>query len=233
MGQVRDGVLWILASFSLPIVIFSGIRAIANSWDSHQLASYHRSSASSEVSCQTLIADPNPPLNIRSSPVVADDNKIASLPNGTTLSIVDEQDGWLRINSPLQGWVYKDLTVTSCVRPDEPSSAQMPLPQAGQTEQGHQLLAIAMEQYQSGKFDGAIALAKTISPQSPAHRPAQRFIQQSQQDWQNAEAKYYVAQKALRDGRHQDVINEVAGYPDIRYWREKMTVIVQQAIAQD
>ncbi len=223
---------WILASFSLPIALTIWVYAmehpvIPRAW----LFRRHPSSAG-QVNCQTLIADPQPPLNIRSSPVVASDNKIASLPNGTTLAVVDEQNGWLRINSPLQGWVYKELTVTSCA-PTATALKGTPTSSLSPVEQGHQLLAIATEQYQSGRLEGAIALAQTISPQSPTYSSAQLLVQQWQQDWHTAEAKYYIAQKALRDQRWRDVMEQVAGYPDIRYWREKLTALVQQAIAQE
>lgn len=224
--------VWILASFSLPIAIALWMYTMDHPIVPRSWALRRHPPSGGQVNCQTLIADPHPPLNIRSSPVVANDNKIASLPNGTTLAIVDEQNGWLRISSPLQGWVFKELTVTSCaptatVAPGTPTSPLSPV------EQGHQLLAIATDQYQSGKLAGAIALAQTVSPQSPAYAAAQRFVQQWQQDWQTAEAKYYIAQKALRDERWQDVMAQVAGYPDIRYWREKLTALVQQAIAQE
>jgi hypothetical protein len=228
MEQVWRAALWILASFSLPIGIAIWVYAMEESAVSRQWALRRNPSNLGQVNCQTLIADPHPPLNIRSSPVVAADNKIASLPNGTTLTIVDEQNGWLRISSPLQGWVYKELTVTSCAQSQDTQAKSSVSP----VDQGHQLLAIATEQYQSGKLDRAIALARTVAPESSAYQIARLFAPRWQQDWQTAEARYYMAQKALRDGRWQDVMNQVSGYPDIRYWREKLSLVVQQAIAQ-
>lgn len=234
MAQVWQTTLWILASFSVPVVIAMVLNAVMHSVKSHPSIVQNGAVEPGQVNCQTLIADPNPPLNIRSSPVAAEDNKIATLPNGTTLTIVDEQNGWLRINSPLQGWVYKELTVTSCIRPNELlAQGSAGTPATAEGEQGHQLLAIATEQYQSGRLDGAIALVQTVSPRSPAYPSAQHFIKQWQQDWHNAESRYYVAQKALRDGRWQDVLNQVGGYPANRYWRERLAVVVQQAIQQD
>lgn len=232
MEQVWRASLWIFASFSLPIAIAIWIYSMEHPAVPHRWALRRNPSALGQVNCHTLIADPQPPLNIRSSPVVADDNKIASLPNGTTLAVVDEQNGWLRISSPLQGWVYKELTVTSCAQPQDALAKSPGSNSLSPVDQGHQLLAIATEQYQSGKLDGAIALAKTIAPQSSAYQTAQSLVQRWQQDWQTAEAKYYIAQKALRDERWQDVMSQVSGYPDIRYWREKLSLVVQRAIAR-
>lgn len=227
-GQVM---LWILASFSLPLAIAVFTDRLATSSNAMRLGIMASSTDQTQLSCQTIIADPNPPLNVRSSPIVAPDNKLASLPNGTPLSIVDEQQGWLRISSPLQGWVYKELTVTTCTNPSIASTVPTPRVQ-GQKDEGPQLLAIATEQYQSGNVGGAIALLKTVTPQSASHTAAQLLTRQWQQDWSQAEADYYTAQKALRDRRWQDVLRQVNGYPDIRYWREKLAPIVQQALKE-
>lgn len=231
MEKFGQAMFWILASFSLPLAIAVFTDRLATSSNAMRLGMVAGSTNQTQLNCQTIIADPNPPLNVRSSPVVAPDNKLASLPNGTPLSIVDEQQGWLRISSPLQGWVYKELTVTTCTNPSVTAATPAPRIQ-GQKDEGPQLLAIATEQYQSGNLKGAIALLKTISPQSASHTAAQLFVRQWQQDWSQAESDYYTAQKALRDRRWQDVLKQVNGYPDIRYWREKLAPIVQQALKE-
>lgn len=232
MGQAWHVALWILASFFCPIALSALIRAVSSPSVSHPLVAHLATTDEPSIECQTLIADPNPPLNVRSSPMVLPDNKVASLPNGTRLSIVNEQEGWLQISDPLQGWVYKELTVTTCTRPNEPTTALLPLSTAA-IEKDHRLLAIATEQYQSGKLDGAIALAATVPAHSAAYDSARLLIRQWQHDWQHAEAKYYTAQRALHDRRWQDVLSQINGYPAIRYWREKLAIIVRQAIEQD
>ena len=223
--------LWLLASFSLPIalaVFTDRLALFSQAWRS-QLAANSTDAAPSN--CQTLIADPNPPLNVRSSPGVAPDNKVATLPNGTNLSVTDEQEGWLRIDSPLQGWVYKELTVTSCLNSSELTTQSL-FSSPAQRDDGAKLLAIATAQYQAGKLNGAIALMKTIPPGSVAHAPAKLLMPQWQRDWSRAEAEYYIAQTALREQRWQDVLQIVNSYPDIRFWRQKLAPIVQQAIQQ-
>ncbi|MDX2231208.1 MAG: SH3 domain-containing protein [Leptolyngbyaceae cyanobacterium bins.349] len=233
MEQIWQAALWLSASFSFPFAIASLTdRVLSSTLDSHWMAT-QSTLETSTPRCQTLIADPNPPLNVRSSPIVALDNRLASLPNGTTLAVVDEQDGWLRINSPIQGWVYKELTVTTCANAAKTATVNHPIPiNLPPQNQDYQLIAIATEQYHSGNLKGAIALTKTVSPQTAAYPNAQRLAYQWQLDWNRAESDYYVAQKALRDGRWQDVLNQVNGYPDIRYWREKLALLVQQATTQ-
>lgn len=61
-----------------------------------------------------VIADPEPPLNVRSSPEVKEGNIVGQLNNNTFVSVADEQNGWLRISSPVAGWVAKNRTENSC-----------------------------------------------------------------------------------------------------------------------
>ena len=68
--------------------------------------------------CHTIATDPNPPLNVRSSPVVAADNIVGNLKNGAELAVINENQGWLQLSAPIQGWVYEPLTVTTC-NPDQ------------------------------------------------------------------------------------------------------------------
>lgn len=226
-GAKWPSALWILGSFALPIAIASCIYA------SITALRLVRSSTTADApfACQTIIADPNPPLNVRSSPVVANNNRITSLPNGTLLTIADENAGWLKIDSPVQGWVYKELTVTSC----SDTSTANHLPQGNRTQiapdvNGTQLLAIAMEQYQAGNLNGAIALAQSITKESKAYQAAQLAIHQWPQQWHTAEAQYYAAQKAVRDGEWAIAIQVTHDYPEIRYWKEKLAPLVQRAI---
>ncbi len=236
MRQLGQVVLWLLASFTLPIAIAVMTDQLVVATRALRFSLEHSpgtlATHPQDFTCQTIVADPNPPLNVRSSPIVAPDNKLATLPNGTAILVVDEQDGWLRINTPLQGWVYKELTVTSCMRPTDVLTSQAQATPTGPQDEGAQLLAIATEQYQSGNLNGAVTLIKTIPAVSASHLPAQLLLRQWQQDWQEAEANFYAAQKAFREKRWQDVLHQVQGYPDIRYWRERLAPLVQQAMKQ-
>lgn len=229
MNQRFKPYFWIFASFLFPISVSYGI---VQSRYSSRSATFV-SSAATASPCQTIIADPKPPTNIRSSPIVAPDNTLGQLSNGTLLKVVDKHKNWLKITHPIQGWVYKELTVTSCNDFIEATpistSATIDLTSA---EQGARLLEIAQDQYQAGNLNGAIALAKTVSPNSPVYQTANQSVMQWQRDWERAESEYYNAQKSLREGRWEEVINKVNGYPDIRYWKEKLALVVQQATQQ-
>ncbi|MGE5657332.1 MAG: SH3 domain-containing protein [Actinomycetota bacterium] len=61
-----------------------------------------------------VVVDPNPPLNVRSAPKVADSNVVGQLKNDTFVAVAEEQDGWLRITDPVAGWIAKNRTNSSC-----------------------------------------------------------------------------------------------------------------------
>lgn len=63
---------------------------------------------------QAVVADPDPPLNVRSSPGVTNNNQVTTLNNGTWLSVVGEENGWFKITEPVAGWVSKNRTKSSC-----------------------------------------------------------------------------------------------------------------------
>jgi hypothetical protein len=213
----------LLASFMLPIAIVVAVKA----WVHLPRPTSTAPVASQSGDCQTIIADPKPPVNVRSSPVVANDNIMGRLPNGVSLIITDENEGWLKISSPVQGWVYKELTVTSCGSFNSTGTSAQP-----SSDPGTRLMAIATQQYQAGNIQGAIALAKTVPADSPVYPLAMGAASQWQTDWNRAESEYYSAQKALRDGNWEDVLSRVENYPNIRFWKEKLAGLVKQAIAQ-
>ncbi len=180
--------------------------------------------------CNTIATDPSPPLNVRSSPVVAPDNVVGTVRNGTRLSVVDQNEGWLRINQPLEGWVYQNLTVTSCISAKEAAIAASDT--VSTADNGLTILAAATERYQAGDLNGAIALAQSIPASSAAVQPAKGAVNQWQHDWKTAETELAVAQKALNEGRPQDVLSRVRTFPENRFWRAQLTPIVKAAIQQ-
>ncbi|WP_181357357.1 SH3 domain-containing protein [Stenomitos frigidus] len=177
--------------------------------------------------CNTIATDPSPPLNVRSSPVVAPDNVVGTVRNGTRLSVIDRNEGWLRINQPLEGWVYQDLTVTSCIPATAPANASTPA-----NDNGMSLLAQATERYQSGDLNAAIALAQAIPTTSAAYQPSKGAVNQWQRDWKTAETTFAEMQQAIAQSRWQDVLSKVQTFPDNRFWRAKLTPIVTLAIQQ-
>jgi Bacterial SH3 domain len=69
-------------------------------------------------SCKVTMAkvsDPNPPLNVRSTPnTTSDDNVVSQLKNGTFVTVKSEQEGWFQISTPVKGWVSIKGTESGC-----------------------------------------------------------------------------------------------------------------------
>lgn len=225
---------WIGVGF-VTIAAFSGVAYTLLNLeiaDSGSVNSTTSTTAAQSLSCITVATDPQPPLNIRSSPIVAADNVVGKVKNGTQLTVVDENEGWLRVSAPLDGWVYKELTVTSCT-PSTQANAAPAIAAPGMTgEQGQQLLQKATEHYQAGELDQAIALINSIAPDHPTYADAQAMLPIWQRDWRLAETKFTAAQKALAQGKWQDVINQVSDFPENRFWRGKLAPLVKKAIQQ-
>jgi len=225
MTTRRKAALIIGLSFGL-FLVPAGITAAILDWQPGLLNAFGKTTRTANPDpkqCKTIATDPNPPLNVRSSPVVAPDNIVGKLQNGTRLTVIDENEGWLSISSPIQGWVFKDLTVTSC------TVAGVSGNNAAEDD-GTKTLTEATEIYQSGRLEAAIALAKTIPTANPDHAAAERAIEQWRQDWATAETKFLASQSALRDGNWQAVLQSVNGFPDNRYWRARLTPLVKEAI---
>jgi serine/threonine-protein kinase len=184
-------------------------------------------------------------LNVRSKP--GTQNAIVnSLRQGTKLALTGaEQNGWVEINSPAKGWIAQNLidcnsttqapieakaTPTPVKAPTpKPTPVKPKPPEQNDTDK----LAKATDQYENGNLDKAIAFAKSIPESSPAYRDAQAKINQWQNEWSTTKAKYDQVQKALDEGRWDDVIR--AADPQLltqSYWRDKLTQLIAEAQKQ-
>jgi serine/threonine-protein kinase len=79
---------------------------------------------------------------------------------------------------------------------------------------------------------GAIAQAQTIlASGSAAKKDAVAKIAQWQQEWASAEAKFNEVQKALNEGRWNDVLvhESDSGFPEQRYWRDRLNQVIEEA----
>lgn len=64
--------------------------------------------------CVTITDDPNPPTNVRLTPVVKSDNIVGHLNSFTFVNVINNQNGWLEINSPINGWISLNLAHAGC-----------------------------------------------------------------------------------------------------------------------
>jgi Bacterial SH3 domain len=201
--------------------------------------------------CQTLVTDPNPPLNIRSSPVTAKDNVVGNLKNGTLVTVINANEGWFQIAQPMRGWIYQNLTVTTCngdrnktsVNPTSPSDPialnrePEESPETGSmgkaiSMSGGALVTDAQNKFHGGDLQGAIEQLRQVRNEDSSHTEAAFLLKVMPEQWQSAMKTYHKAETAVKAHHPQIVLALVSEMPDIRHWRAKMTPLVKQAIAQ-
>ena len=176
--------------------------------------------------CLTIVSDPQPPLNVRAAPTDRFNNIVGGVEDGNPVTVIGKQRGWLQISAPVPGWVDKSLTKTICDQAEQAELAKS----AVKTDVGHRVLAEAIAAYQSGDLNSAIKLIKTIPKDSSVYAQAQVSLKMMPKQWRRAKSLYSNAQTALKESRAADVLKLVEEIPDIRYWREKFTPLVKQAI---
>ncbi len=182
--------------------------------------------------CKIVVFDPNPPLNVRSTPIEQPGNKVATLNNGDVLTVVSDRDGWYQISAPIAGWVYQNLTKKVCDS-SPPAAVLSQRPLADSTlpnDVGSQIFQQAVSQFQAGNLKGAIALASSVPATSPAYDQAQTALKTMPKSWEQAKSKYETAQQAKRENRWSDILKIATEFPDIRFWREQLAPLVKEAI---
>lgn len=177
--------------------------------------------------CLTIVSDPQPPLNVRAAPTDRFKNIVGGVEDGDPVTVIGKQRGWLQISAPVPGWVDQSLTKTIC---DQAEQAELAKSIAIKTNVGNRVLADAIEEYQSGDLNSAIKLMKTIPEDSSVYAQAQVALKTMPSQWKRAKSLYAKAQTALKENRAADVLKLVGEIPDIRYWKEKFTPLVKQAI---
>jgi serine/threonine-protein kinase len=191
-------------------------------------------------------------LNVRSGPK---GSVVDTVPQGTSLALTGaEKNGWVEIRSPVKGWVFNGSQYIDCTsasqkpvetiarqKPVETIATQKPVEtptpkkspdKPKPVDNGSKALETAAEKYQSGDLQGAIAQAQTIlASGSAAKKDAVAKIAQWQQEWASAEAKFNEVQKALNEGRWDDVLvhESDSGFPEQRYWRDRLNQVIEEA----
>ena len=187
-------------------------------------------------------------LNVRSGPGVNNDI-VNTVKQGRSLSLTGTgKNGWVEISSPVKGWVYNDKKYIDCDSTNQPPveakatpiPVEIPKPKKSPVaprpkppaDNGSDTLAKADEQYQNGDIEGAIAQAKDlIASGSASAKDAQAKITQWQQEWTDAKTKYDRVQKALDEGRWDEVIRATADPKLLEqsYWRDKVSQLIEEA----
>jgi serine/threonine-protein kinase len=193
----------------------------------------------------------NGKLNVRSGPK---GQVVDTVAQGTNLSLTGkEKNGWVEISSPKKGWVFNDKKYITCSlasqTPVETPVSQAPVPVETATpkpstptpkpsaptpkpvDNGSKTLAKAADQSKDGDWEKAIAIAKSIPASSPAYQEAQAKIAQWQQELSDTKAKFDKIQKALDEGRWDEVLIAATDpkFLEERYWREKLNQLIEEA----
>ncbi len=90
-------------------------------------------------------------------------------------------------------------------------------------------LAQATVQYQAGNLDKAIALAKSIPPESSIYPETQATIKVWFKEWKLAAQQFEIAEKAFNQSRWADVLVASHQVPNILYWQTKTDHLVRLA----
>lgn len=203
---------------------------------------------SSRGTCKVVA---NGVLNVRTEP---GGDIVETVEPGASLSLTGKgKNGWVQISSPKKGWVFNNKKYIDCTsasqKPVETTVSQKPVeipvsqkpvetpkPKPSTAppkpvDNGSQTLAKAAEQYQKGALDKAIDAAKSIPANSPAYQDAQAKIKQWQQEWSATQEKYNKIQKALDEGRWDEVIGAATDPKFIQqsYWRDQLSKLIQEA----
>ncbi|HEY9901381.1 MAG TPA: protein kinase [Candidatus Sericytochromatia bacterium] len=200
----------------------------------------------SEEICRVVA---NGKLNVRSGPK---GQVVDTVAQGTNLSLTgNEKNGWVEISSPKKGWVFNDKKYINCSlasqTPVETPVSQAPVetptpkpstptpnpsaPTPKPVDNGSKTLAKAADQSKDGDWEKAIAIAKSIPASSPAYQEAQAKIAQWQQELSDTKAKFDKIQKALDEGRWDEVLIAATDpkFLEERYWREKLNQLIEEA----
>lgn len=203
---------------------------------------------SSRGTCRVVA---NGVLNVRKGPK---GEVVDTVEQGRSVSLTGkEKNGWVEISSPAKGWVFngeqyidctsasrKSVETTVSQKPVETPVSQKPVetpkPKPSTAppkpvDNGSQTLAKAADQYQKGALDKAIEAAKSIPANSPAYQDAQAKIKQWQQEWSDTQEKYNKIQKALDEGRWDEVIGAATDPKFIQqsYWRDQLSKLIEEA----
>ncbi|HEY9605968.1 MAG TPA: serine/threonine-protein kinase [Allocoleopsis sp.] len=94
---------------------------------------------------------------------------------------------------------------------------------------GLDLLVRAVEKYQAGNLDEAIALAKSVPNDSSAYQESVAAVHKWRSEWSKASLQFQAVQDAFNQGRWKDVLEEARQTPNIAYWQQQIEPFVTAA----
>ncbi|MEC4984946.1 MAG: serine/threonine-protein kinase [Oscillatoria sp. PMC 1068.18] len=97
---------------------------------------------------------------------------------------------------------------------------------------GAESLWEAEQAFDRGNIEEAIRLAESIAPESSAYEESQTAVKKWQQQWQLAEAQFQATETAFKEQRWLDAIASGRKIPEIAFWQDQATPLVEQALAE-
>lgn len=229
--QFSQRLIWVglgFASLVLGMALLSGLVSTVRRLIQGDVVTSPQA-AFANTPCVTIVADPNPPLNVRSTlGSRSSETIVGTLNNGTVLTVAAKAQGWLYLKAPLAGWVYEDLTAVVCRTPIVPSQPSL----SAAPDLGELIFAGATEQYQAGRLEDAIAILRSIPPDSVAYGRIEDTVTQWRRDWRQAETQFTRMQQAFDAAQWSTMLTEMDRMPPIRFWRSKLTPLTLTAIVQ-
>ncbi|HIK28747.1 MAG: protein kinase [Oscillatoriaceae bacterium SKW80] len=101
--------------------------------------------------------------------------------------------------------------------------------EASQIDPGQDIFTKASEEYKSGDFKQALALAKSIPTYSAVYYEARNAMQRWENEWNQASHRFQQVEKAFKENRWLDVFREAEQIPDNPYWQKKLKPLFQKA----
>lgn len=101
--------------------------------------------------------------------------------------------------------------------------------EASQIDPGQDIFTKASEEYKSGDFKQALALAKSIPTYSAVYYEARNAMQAWENEWNQASHQFQQVEKAFKENRWLDVFREAEQIPDNSYWQNKLKPLLEKA----
>lgn len=101
--------------------------------------------------------------------------------------------------------------------------------EASQIDPGQDIFTKASEEYKSGDFKQALALAKSIPTYSAVYYEARNAMRVWENEWNQASYQFQQVEKAFKENRWLDVFRVAEKIPDNSYWQNKLKPLLEKA----
>ncbi|MGK7924124.1 MAG: protein kinase, partial [Spirulina sp.] len=133
------------------------------------------------------------------------------------------------LNPSLMGMLVKMGVLAALVNTFAIALGLYTLADSRATDPGEVRFAKAQRHLHRGRLEDAIALARTIPPDSVVYERSQAAIAQWQQDWSEAALHFNAAREAFDRQDWQGTVNAAAFVPTIEHWQKQLQPLLKEA----